>query len=137
MKKSVAPILLAFVVAGCASLTAPVQIAETPEQKAFALYGTYVTLQESVADIVEATEIDGNTLETIKEIDRAAYITANTMRQLAQAIEDDQQEYWLNDGVITPEEMNAIMAKRERLKELFTELEASIKQLSQIIKEIG
>ncbi len=52
MKKLlVAPLLVfAIFISGCATVE-PVKTAETPEQKAFALYGTYVIYKEVGADL--------------------------------------------------------------------------------------
>jgi hypothetical protein len=64
------PLMLAFLLAisvpttlllpGC--VNSPVQQAETPEQKAYALYGTYVIFQEKAAELVQ----DSSTSESVK-----------------------------------------------------------------------
>ena len=49
-------LLLLTALAGCQSAN-PIAAAETPEQRAYAAYGTFVIAQETAADLVEDTSI--------------------------------------------------------------------------------
>ena len=56
---------------GCAN-TNPVAAADTPEQRAYAAYGTFVIAQETAADLVEDASIpDGVRLRIISAEERA------------------------------------------------------------------
>jgi hypothetical protein len=60
-----------FALAGCQSAN-PIAAAETPEQRAFAAYGTFVILQETAADLVEDPAIPrGVKLRIIQAEERA------------------------------------------------------------------
>lgn len=60
-----------FALAGCQSAN-PMKAAETPEQRAYAAYGTFVIAQETAADLVEDASIpDGVRLRIIQAEERA------------------------------------------------------------------
>lgn len=45
--------LIVLAVAACSTLSQPFDFAETPEQKAFALYGEFTILEEEVAELLQ------------------------------------------------------------------------------------
>ncbi len=60
-----------FALAGCQTAN-PIAAAETPEQRAFAAYGTFVILQETAADLAEDPAIPrGAKLRIIQAEERA------------------------------------------------------------------
>lgn len=52
-------LLLLVGLQGCAG-TNPIAVAETPEQRAFAMHGTYVIFAEKAADLAELTSLPRN-----------------------------------------------------------------------------
>ena len=65
--------------AGCKTLTAPVSIAETAEQKAYALYGTFVVFEELAAAVVTDQATPENLKEAIRRFDATAKPAADSM----------------------------------------------------------
>lgn len=74
------------VLAGCKTLTAPVETAQTPEQKAYALYGTFVVFEELAAAIVKDPVTPVSVKEAIKTADNTAQPVANTMLDSARQV---------------------------------------------------
>lgn len=79
------------VLPACGAITevSAVAQAETLEQRAFALYGTFVVLEERAADIVEDRRVPVETRKRIQDLDKitkpAADIVLNAAKQLAEA----------------------------------------------------
>lgn len=71
-----APVLLTL--PGCGT-TSAVKQAETPEQKAYALYGTYVIFQEKAAELVQDPTTPENAKEALRAADRVAYPLAESL----------------------------------------------------------
>ena len=84
-KLLIAPLLLLFAVAGCATIE-PVRTAETPEQKAFALHGTYVIYKEVAADLAEDPDTPDAAVEAFVRLvdvgDPAAVLLQEAAKQL-------------------------------------------------------
>lgn len=85
---AMAAITLPFI-AGCSSN--PVKEAETPEQQAYALYGSYVIAVEQAADLVEDPDTPAAVKASIKQYEpvatQAAVTLRNAVRSAAQARE--------------------------------------------------
>lgn len=80
-----APLLLLFTVTGCSTIE-PVRTAETPEQKAFALHGTYVIYKEVAADLSEDPDTPDAAVEAFVRLvdvgDPAAVLLKEAATQL-------------------------------------------------------
>lgn len=68
------------ILTGCATFREPVSIAETPEQKAYALYGTYVNVQEAALRYVQSPNASPEAIRIIKAADNVAYPIANALK---------------------------------------------------------
>lgn len=85
------PLMLAFLLAvaipvtmalpGCSN--SPVQEAESFEQKAFALYGTYVIFQEKSAELVQDSATPENVKQGLRDADKIAYPLAESLIEAA------------------------------------------------------
>lgn len=103
------PLMLAFLLAiavpvtlmvpGC--VNSPVQQAETPEQKAYALYGTYVIFQEKAAELVQDPTTPEKVKEALREADKVAYPVAESLVDAVMEVEAIRRQ--VSEGV-TPEE---------------------------------
>jgi hypothetical protein len=74
-----------MLLAGCETVQAvnAVAAAESTEQRGFALYGTYVVLQERAAELVRDRSIPKAVRKRIQDADRIAYPLAERVRVLA------------------------------------------------------
>jgi hypothetical protein len=96
----VRPLILAFLLAiavpvvlilpGCGSN--PVQQAETTEQKAYALYGTYVIFQEKAAELVQDTATPDSVKQALRDADKAAYPVAESLVEAVIEVESIRQQ---------------------------------------------
>lgn len=82
--------LAAVSVAACTGN--PVQQAETVEQKAYALYGTYVIFQERAAELVQDTATPENVKQALREADRVAYPVAESLVEAVLEVETIRQQ---------------------------------------------
>lgn len=89
-----------LVLSGCGT-TSAVKQAETPEQKAYALYGTYVIFQEKAAELVQDSTTPENVKEALREADRVAYPVAESLVDAVREVEAIRQQ--VVSGM-TPEE---------------------------------
>lgn len=67
------------VLAACKTLTAPVETAQTPEQKAFAIYGTFVIYEELAASVSTDPATPPSIKLTIKKMDATAKPAADSL----------------------------------------------------------
>lgn len=74
------------VLAGCKSLTAPVETAQTPEQKAYALYGTFVVFEELAAVVVTDPVTPASVKVAIKTADATAKPAADAVLSSARQV---------------------------------------------------
>jgi hypothetical protein len=103
------PLMLAFLLAlsipavllvsGCQN--APVQQAESVEQKAYALYGTYVIFQEKAAELVQDSTTPEGMKQTLRDADRVAYPVAESLVDAVVEVESIRQQVAAG---MTPEE---------------------------------
>lgn len=82
--------LAAIAMAACTA--APIQQAETPEQKAYALYGTYVIFQEKAAELVQDSTTPDNVKQALREADRVAYPVAESLVDAVLEVEAIRQQ---------------------------------------------
>lgn len=72
--------LLALVLSAC-GITAPVKVAETPQQKAYALEGTYNVFLGAAVDLVENPEVPADVKRVVFDAERVATDTVDAMRR--------------------------------------------------------
>ncbi len=92
----------------CASLTAPIEAAETVEQKAFAVYGTFTIFEEAGADIVENESIPRKIRAAIQTADGKAKPVID--RLLETAMEAQRIRLQVQAGGNTVERLNIATA---------------------------
>jgi hypothetical protein len=106
------PLMLAFLLAiavpvtlalpGCGT-TSAVKQAETPEQKAYALYGTYVIFQEKAAELVQDTATPESVKQDLREADKVAYPVAESLVDAVLEVEAIRQQ--ISTGLTTEEKL--------------------------------
>lgn len=79
-------ITLGVITAACT--VNPVREAETYEQKAFALYGTYVIFQGKAAELVQSPTVSEPVKKALRDADRVAYPAAETLVDAATTVAD-------------------------------------------------
>lgn len=104
----VAPALLA----GC--LANPVRQAETFEQKAFALYGTYVIFQGKAAELVQDSVTPERVKEGLRAADRVAYPVAESLVDAATEVGNIRDIINMCDDLEIPDANPACTASNER-----------------------
>lgn len=104
-------VLALAVVGGCKTLSAPFQAAETPEQKAYALYGTFVVFEEVAASVATDPATPVAVKNAIKAADAEAKPDADSMisaarlvikvqAQIAAGTTPDQQLEIVNENLV-------------------------------------
>jgi hypothetical protein len=86
MKKLLVGLAATLVLVGCKSLSAPVEAAQTPEQTAYALYGTFVVFEELAASIVTDPATPASVKDVIKQADAVAKPAADGMIDAARQV---------------------------------------------------
>jgi hypothetical protein len=86
-------LLLALMMQGCATLTGPTDAAETVEQKAFALYGTYVVFEERAADLIRNPDVPNEAKQAIQDAAVPAKPVADSVLELVLAAEGVSDEF--------------------------------------------
>ena len=116
-------LLLLTALAGCQSAN-PMRAAETPEQRAYAAYGTFVIAQETAADLVEDASIpDGVRLRIIQAEERA--------KPVADSLLDAYTEY-----LIIKAEFDAGDTSEQRLVIAAESLDDWVTQLAPLVAEL-
>lgn len=96
---------LSLILPGC--VTAPVNAAQTPEQKAYAVYGTFVVLEERAAALASLPTVPATVKKALKEADALAKPSADA---LALATEHyTAVSNLLKTGLATPEQVAAAL----------------------------
>ncbi len=112
-----------FALAGCQGAN-PIKAAETPEQRAYAAYGTFVIAQETAADLVEDASIpDGVRLRIIQAEERA--------KPVADSLLDAYMGF-----LIVKAEFDAGETTEQRLVTAANELDDWVTQLAPLISEL-
>ncbi len=94
------PLMLAFLLAVAAPVVlmlpgcknTPVQQAETIEQKAYALYGTYVIFQEKASELVQDSTTPENVKQALRDADKVAYPLAESLVDASLEVEAIRQQ---------------------------------------------
>ena len=116
-------LLLLTALAGCQSAN-PMRAAETPEQRAYAAYGTFVIAQETAADLVEDASIpDGVRLRIIQAEERA--------KPVADSLLDAYTEF-----LIVKAEFDAGDTSESRLVIAANNLDDWVTQLAPLVAEL-
>ncbi len=116
-------LLWLFALAGCQSAN-PMKFAETPEQRAYAAYGTFVIAQETAADLVEDDSIPrGVKLRIIQAEERA--------KPVADSLLDAYMEF-----LIVKAEFDAGETSEERLVIAAQGLDDWVTQLAPLVNEL-
>lgn len=120
-------LLLLPVLATACSIAEPVKTAETPEQKGFALYATFVVMQEKAADVVEDPDTPGVVVEAIQKADRIAQPASKLLQAAAYQLQLARARLReVNDQTTLDEFQAALTTFNERLAEDGPKLEALI-----------
>ena len=88
----------AFTLEGCSTVAGPVRAAETTEQKAFAMYGTFVVFEEQGAKIVADSRIDVNARRAIQRADLAAKPVADDLLAAALELQEIREEFGASES---------------------------------------
>ena len=118
-------LLLCFsaVLQGCAG-TNPIAAAETPEQRAYAAYGTFVIAQETAADLVEDTAIP-----------RGVKLRIIAAEERAQPVAESMLEAYM-EFLIIKAEFDAGDTSEQRLTIAARELDDWVTQLAPLVAEL-
>ena len=111
---------------GCATVAGPYKAAETAEQKAFALYGTFVVFEERGASVINDNRIDIRARQAIQRADSAAKPVADSTLEAALQVNEVRQEIGASENklkTVTANLENWIM----RFEPLVTQLVAAVK----------
>ena len=92
MKRMMFVALALMMVAGCKTVTAPVEVAQTAEQKAYALYGTFVVFEELAASVVTDPATPAAAKDFIKKSDATVKPAADALLQSARQVIQIQSE---------------------------------------------
>ena len=76
----------------CKTVTAPTEVAQTPEQKAFALYGTFVVFEELAASVATDPTTPVEVKTVIKQSDATAKPAADALLASARQVIQIQAE---------------------------------------------
>lgn len=118
MKILRAMLAVGFTVAASAMLAAclsnPVKKAETFEQKAFALYGTYVIFQGRAADLVQDTTVPDQVKQALREADKVAYPAAESLVDAAATVGEIRDIIDMCENLELPEVNPACTPSNER-----------------------
>jgi hypothetical protein len=92
-KYSLIPLLFMLAwLQGCATVAGPYKAAETAEQKAFALYGTFVVFEERGASVINDQRVDLDARRAIQRADAAAKPVADSLLDAALEVNEVRQE---------------------------------------------
>lgn len=123
------PLMIAFLLAVAvpvslvlpACTSSPVKEAETFEQKAFALYGTYVIFQAKAAEMTQDSTTPEKVKQALRDADKAAYPVAEAL--VDAAIEIGSIRDTLNQCPLQPEpDPQCVPTNEQRLANAITNL---------------
>lgn len=124
---------------GCASVPNPVAAAETPDQKAFALYGQYTILVETAADLVEDPRVPNPVKLRIQQADArltpAVIPMGGAARQYRDYRELLAEARAAGQGDRAESLAESLAAWETRLQELTVNTIATMQELSQAVSE--
>lgn len=91
----------------------PISRAETTEQKAWALYGTFVVFQEQAAKLVVSPEVSESVKERIRSLDRAAHPLSQNLFDASQTAITARRAF--ENGTGSQEEVEAALLAIARI----------------------
>jgi hypothetical protein len=91
---------------GCATVNAYDQ-AESVQQRAFALYGTFAVIEERAADMIEDRRIPKTVRQRLQQLDKLTKPAADVMYNLAIQLDSARRTANLMDGA-TPDKITAL-----------------------------
>lgn len=116
-------LLLLTALAGCQSAN-PIAAAETPEQRAYAAYGTFVIAQETAADLVEDTAIP-----------RGVKLRIIAAEERAQPVAESMLDAYMGFLIIKAE-FDAGETSEQRFMSASRELDDWVTQLAPLVAEL-
>jgi len=120
--------IVSFLFILCACAANPVADAQTPEQKAFALYGTFVVFEEEGAKLVASTEIPDTAKQAIRVADAKAKPVADNLYQAAQTVVEIKNQLSGKDANTDLATANAnLLNWYSQLQPLYTNLVTAVK----------
>ena len=117
-------LMLVVALAGCKAAN-PIAAAETPEQRAYAAYGTFVIFQEKAADIVEDQTLSRNIRLSVAQAEQRARPVAESL--IATYVEFIEVKAEFDAGDPTAE---------ARLVQVSTSLNDWVNRLAPLINEL-
>ena len=114
--------------AACASLN-PVSKTETTEQKAYALYGTFVIFEEQAAKLVQSPEVPANVKQALRDADKAAKPAADAVLDGVQTVLTVRRQLLAGE---TTEERLAIAVSNLNL--WYSTARPKVEQLVKVVK---
>ena len=109
---AVSGVALAMLIVACTAN--PVKQAETFEQKAFALYGTYVIFQGEAAELVQDVATPERVKQALRDADKAAYPVAESLVDAALTVSDIRDIVDMCAALATPEANPSCPPSNER-----------------------
>lgn len=86
MKRILLALICTLAVVGCASQKALLAEAQTPEEKAYALYGSFVVYEEVAATVVQDATTPASVKDALKKVDETAKPAADAMQDAARTV---------------------------------------------------
>lgn len=84
-------VVVAFALSACGSLS-PLSHAQTVEQKAYAVYGEFVVIEEQAAAVVQSAEVPVNVRKAVADADTVAKPIADALLNAAATVKKVQAE---------------------------------------------
>lgn len=126
-------LIASHLLVGCVTFTKPVQTAQTPSQKAYALLGTFTVLEETALDYVTGENPNPNLKRLIKEADAVAKPLVETVEASVQAY--SKAKALMGDDA-TPEQLKAYNDSLAELKESYRLADDAVASLIEIVNRI-
>lgn len=105
-------VVVLAVLTGC--VANPVKEAETLEQRAYALYGTYVIFQEKAAVLVQDATVPERIKQTLRDADKVAYPAAESLVDAVATVSDIRDIINMCGALAVPEANPACTPTNER-----------------------
>lgn len=118
----------AFALTACGTLN-PLSHAQTAEQKAYALYGEFVVVEEQAATAVQSADVPVNVRHSIAAADAAAKPVADELLKSAALVKGIREE--LAAGHSTEEKLVIATASLQRW---YTELSQQLPRLANAVR---
>lgn len=114
-----AAVSIAALLSACPPAINPVVTAQTADQKAYALYGTYVIAQGKAAELVQESTVPDKVKDTLRAADKAAYPVAESLVDAANLASDIRDKL---DKCPTDPDPNCKATNEQKLANALTNL---------------